>query len=246
MGVTRQGERAVLRQDRQRIRRMSEAQGRNIRRQMAEDARRMRLAAVIIADPHQIEITMMPAHHLRHIFQVGNTGGPEQVCDARSILPMIVIAQDRIDTHGRAQLPEMRHDLFHRHVTAERQAPDHIIAGEQDDVGMSGVRHRHNLVDLGVVDIGRARMQVADHRDGHVFEIGRIDRHVIAREADRRRFQPESIQPQPGNQDQPQGGQKKSRSHHPSPNIRTDRKGPRCRPCPGRPPLALRWHWGPH
>jgi hypothetical protein len=131
-----------------------------------------RPTAGLVSDPHQGHICARRGQDGKGIFQVRNAGPPKGVADMLGTFAPVMIAQNGIHTQRRTQCAEMGDNGLNRHMVAARHAGDHIIAGEQDQIRLGLIGHRHDPVDLGGVDIRRPRMQVADHRDPQSLQQG--------------------------------------------------------------------------
>jgi len=76
-----------------------------------------------------------------------------------------VVAEDRDDPQGRAQLAELLPEDLRRHESRTGLAPDDVVAEQHHELGPGGVGSRHDHAPPARTEVGRTRVEVGQH--GH-------------------------------------------------------------------------------
>jgi hypothetical protein len=111
-------------------------------------------------------------------------------------LPMIVIAENRIDAERRRQRPQGPGDSLDRNLTAAEITASQIVAREQYEIRLRRICQFNDATNLRLVDEARTGVQIGDDRDAESAEAGAIsaiDRQRMVDDGEARRLDPKGI-----------------------------------------------------
>jgi hypothetical protein len=144
---------------------VGEGDRRDLRRQALENGADVGLPLPQVADSDEpkVEAPSLEANAL--VLQHRDSRGLESSPHPRSVVPVVVIAEDGEDAERRLDPGEQRGCGLRRNELSAQHSGDHIVSGEENDVRPGLIDPRHDFLELPGSVERRAHVEIAEQSD---------------------------------------------------------------------------------
>jgi hypothetical protein len=162
VGVAGERQRDALRDLGEKVGVVGEGDRRDLLRQAFENGADVgsHLPQVADSDEEKVESFSLDANVL--VLEHPNARGLERLPHPRSVVPVVVIAEDRVDAERRLELREKGSGRFRRTEIAASHPGDHVVSGQENDVGPGLIDARHDLLERPGSVERRAHVEIAE------------------------------------------------------------------------------------